>query len=135
MPLGAPTIVEAENDFPITLNFVRVGSAHQVATDASQEQANIELLATLIRHVMERFEPDKEPSAIVVEQLWPRYSSRNFETLWVGITLIGQLGKLRSHRRQIRYVGERVERKIEVYFALRGFFRGSISDRAILDRR
>lgn len=64
---GAPTIVEAENDFPITLDFVRVGSAHQVSNDALQEQANIELLAKLMRHVMERFETDKEPSPIVVE--------------------------------------------------------------------
>jgi hypothetical protein len=64
---GAPTVIEAENDFPITLDFVRVGSAHQVAINTSQEQANVDLLAKIMKHVMERFEPNKKPSPIVVE--------------------------------------------------------------------
>lgn len=61
-------IVEEENNFPfVSIDFVRIGSAHQAITDPSQEQGNIELLEKLINHVMARFEPEHSPSPIVVE--------------------------------------------------------------------
>jgi hypothetical protein len=63
-----PRIVEEENDFPFDrIDFVRIGSAHNACKSEHQER-NSDLLQRIVTYVMSRYEPDRLPSTIEIEQ-------------------------------------------------------------------
>lgn len=64
--MSGPTIIEAENDFPIIPDYMRVGSAHQVCSP-EQDADNASLLARIVHYVMDRYEPNQDAHPILIE--------------------------------------------------------------------
>jgi hypothetical protein len=61
-------IVEEENDFPFaSLDFIRVGSAHNVSKPEN-DAVNANLLERIANHVMGIFQPESLPVKIEIEK-------------------------------------------------------------------